>query len=162
MLRRVNAALTNGDQTEIDRSMKWLLALPKLLLRQPRRGGERGQGSGELAARFEAVRQSSWGTLLPLLHRDEVAEKKRRDRKKQQVVREEMDPAEAEARLRKTVLSLVRRGQVGRARRRVGSYGIGTSEIQRSGKLSRQSTHPGATQCQSLCWLAPVLRVYQA
>ena len=124
VLRRVNIALAAGDQTELDRSMKWLLALPKLLLRQPRRGGERGQGSGEVAARFQAVQQSSWGSLLPPLQRDEVAEKKRRDRKKQQVGREEIDPAQEEARLRKTVLSLVRRGQVGRARRRVASYGI--------------------------------------
>ena len=83
VLKRVNLALAAGDQADLDRSMKWLLALPKLLLRQPRRGGERGQGSGEVAARFEAVRQSSWGSLLPPLHRDEVAEKKRRDRKKQ-------------------------------------------------------------------------------
>ena len=124
VLRRVNIALAAGDQTELDRSIKWMLALPKLLLRQPRRGGERGQGSGEVAARFEAVQQSSWGSLLPPLHRDEVAEKKRRDRKRQQVGREELDPAEEEARLRKTVLALVRRGQVGRARRRVASYGI--------------------------------------
>ena len=124
VLRRVNIALAAGDQTELDRSIKWMLALPKLLLRQPRRGGERGQGSGEVAARFEAVQQSSWGSLLPPLHRDEVAEKKRRDRKRQLVGREDLDPAEEEARLRKTVLALVRRGQVGRARRRVTSYGI--------------------------------------
>ena len=124
VFRKVNAGLAGGDQEELDRALKWLLALPKLLLRQPRRGGERGQGSGEVAARFEAVQQSSWGSLLPALHRDEMAERKRKDRRRRQVGRQNADPAEEESKLRKTVLSLVRRGQVGRARRRVASFGI--------------------------------------
>ena len=80
---------------EVDRSLKWLLILPKILLRQPRRGGERGQGSGELAARFQAVQQGSWGSLLPPLQRDELSEDKRRERRKQQVGRE-VDPVAGE------------------------------------------------------------------
>ena len=57
VLRRANLALAGGDEVEVDRSLKWLLALPKLLLRQVKRGGERGQGSGELAARSSATSQ---------------------------------------------------------------------------------------------------------
>lgn len=57
--RRVNLALAAGSQPEVDRTLKWLPALPKLLLREMRWGGQRGQGSGELPARFEAVRQAS-------------------------------------------------------------------------------------------------------
>ena len=121
VLRRVNIAIVSG--IEVDRSLKWLLILPKILLRQPRRGGERGQGSGELAARFQAVQQGSWGSLLPPLQRDELAEDKRRERRKQRVGRE-VDPVAEEEKLRKTVLSLVQRGQVGRARRRVASFGV--------------------------------------
>ena len=129
VLRRTNLAILEGDEVEIDRSLKWLLALPKLLLREPRRGGERGQGSGELAARFEAVQQASWGSLLPLLRRDEEAVRKRRDKRRQgdrRIRRQEehIDPVEAEAKLRKTVLSLIGKGQVGRARRRVVSFGV--------------------------------------
>ena len=124
VLGKVCTALIIDDQADLDRSLKWLLVLPKLLLRQPRRGGARGQGSGEVAARFEAVRQSSWGSLLSFLRRDESAELKRRERKLQQVGKVPADPVEEEAKLRKAVLSLVRRGQVGKARRRVASFGI--------------------------------------
>ena len=53
-----------------------------------------------------------------------MAERKRKDRRRRQVGRQNADPAEEESKLRKTVLSLVRRGQVGRARRRVASFGI--------------------------------------
>ena len=60
---------------------------------------------------------------MPPLHRDETAEGKRRERRKQ-AGRELVDPIGAEERLRKTVLSLVQRGQVGRARRRVASFGV--------------------------------------
>ena len=59
VLRRANLALAAGSQPEVNRALKWLLALPKLLLREPRRGWGLGQGSGELVARFEAVRQGS-------------------------------------------------------------------------------------------------------
>ena len=124
VLGKVVSALSADDQADLDRSLKWLLALPKLLLRQPRRGGEKGQGAGEVAARFEAVQQASWGSLLPLLLRDESAAQRRRERKELQAGKAQPDPAETEARLRKSVLYLVRCGQVGKARRRVASFGI--------------------------------------
>ena len=121
VLRRVNQAVAGGTPEEVTRSLKWLLALPKLLLREPRRGGQRGQGSGEVASRFEAVRESSWGSLLLPLRQEEEKERARRERRDR---RQEDEPGRTEAQLRKTVLSMVSRGQVGKARRRVTSHGV--------------------------------------
>ena len=117
-LARVNLAVYGGTQEQIDRAIKWFLALSKLLLREPRREEQRGQGSGEIAARFEAVREGSWGTLLQLLRPDEEIERSRRERRNREW-RQNVEPVMAKVLLLKTVLSLVSRGQVGRARRRV-------------------------------------------
>ena len=112
---------------ETDRALKWLLVLPSALLREPKRGGQRGQGSGEVARRFEAVRTGDWGTLLSLLKQDDKAEEERRRRKDQQR-RENRgaapDPVKEQKMLRKTVLALISRGQVGKARRRISSHGL--------------------------------------
>jgi len=75
VLQRV---LQAEGETELTRALKWFLALPKLLLREPKRGGKKGQGTGEVQARFESVREGNWGTLLTLLRRDEELERRRR------------------------------------------------------------------------------------
>ena len=79
VLARVNLAVLGGTQEQIDRSLKWFLALPKLLLRELRRGGQQGQGTGEISSKFEALREGNWGTLLQLLRRDEEVERMRRE-----------------------------------------------------------------------------------
>ena len=119
VLRRIDQADTD---ISMRRALKWMLVLGKLLLREPRRGGRRGQGSGELAARFEMVREGNWGGLLPLLKRDEDAEKRRKDSSRR--TRVVPDPAKEKAIRRKTVLALISRGKVGMARRRVTSNGL--------------------------------------
>ena len=50
VLRRIEQA---DSEVSERRALKWFLVLPKLLLREPRRGGRRGQGSGEVRTRFE-------------------------------------------------------------------------------------------------------------
>ena len=123
ILTRVNQALVRGDADQTNRALKWLLLLPKLLLRKPSRGGQRGQGSGEISSRFEAVRERNWGALLPSLGKDEKAERQRRE-KRSRKGRGGVDAAGKEAKLRKTVLGLVSRGLVGRARRMATSHGL--------------------------------------
>ena len=123
ILTRVNQATAGGQEDQIDRALKWLLVLPKLLLRKPRRGGQRGQGSGQISSRFEAVRERNWGSLLPGLEKDEDTERQRR-RKSSRRARDGVDNARQEAQLRKTVLELVSRGMVGRARRLATSHGL--------------------------------------
>ena len=118
VLRKVQQA---GSEEETTRALKWLLALPKLLLREPKRGGRKGQGTGELSARFEAVRTENWGLLLVFLKKDEESERKRRDNRGTADV--PRNPLQEKARTRKTVLSLISRGQVGKARRRIISHG---------------------------------------
>ena len=79
VLRRLRQA--GGDQ-EITRALKWFLALPKLLLREPKRGGQKGQGTGEVAARFESVREGNWGNLLVLLKKDEDLEQRHQNNRR--------------------------------------------------------------------------------
>ena len=122
-LTRVNQALAAGVEDQVNRALKWLLALPKLLLRKPRRGGQRGQCSGELASRFEAVRERSWGSLLKPLKQDEDAERRRRGRRVRNG-RTDIDAQKEKAQLRKAVLGLVSRGMVGKARRLATSHGL--------------------------------------
>ena len=50
VLRRIEQA---DSEVSERRALKWFLVLPKLLLREPRRGGRRGKGSGEVRTRFE-------------------------------------------------------------------------------------------------------------
>ena len=123
ILRRVNQALIGGDANQVNRALKWLLLLPKLLLRKPSRGGQRGQGSGEISSRFEAVRERNWGSLLPSLEKDEKAERQRREKNSRRE-RRDVDAVRQEAQLRKTVLGLVSKGLVGRARRLATSFGL--------------------------------------
>ena len=94
--------------------MKWFLALPKLLLRGTRRGGQNGRGSKDFAVRFEAVRENRWGFLLTHFTNDEDYERRRRLRRQGQNRKSE-DPSISKARLRKTVLGLASRGHTGRA-----------------------------------------------
>ena len=119
VLRRV---LQADSEEALTRGLKWLLALPKLLLREPRRN--RGKkSSGEMNSRFEAVREGRWGSLLPFLERDQVAEMRRMEAIRRRGTKKEQ-PAEVRAKLRKTVLSQISRGQVGKARRTARSSGV--------------------------------------
>ena len=45
------------SQTDIaiDRALKWFLILPQALLREPRRGGKKGQNKGEVNSRFDCL-----------------------------------------------------------------------------------------------------------
>ena len=75
-----------GDnQALLARSLKWLLAMGKLLLREPRRAYRKGKGTGELSKKFEALQKGNWGTLLSLCLRDEDIESRRREAKKHDV-----------------------------------------------------------------------------
>ena len=122
VVKRVNMTESAELQT---RALKWLLILPKLLLREPNRGGGRGQGSGEVGRRFEALRERDWAQLLVLLKQDEEAELRRKGRRNDAGrPRGEQEEGKEEAKRLKTALSLIRRGQVGRARRRAGTNGV--------------------------------------
>jgi hypothetical protein len=126
-LHRVMQART---EEELTRHLKWLLVLPKLLLREPRRGGQ-GKGWGEVAARFTAVREENWGLLLKMLEKDEGIERRRREvrrRTRAQGQEQEYDKEEVKAKMRKTVLAKLSRGEVGRARRLAVSPGVANME----------------------------------
>ena len=119
VLRRIEQA---DSEVSERRALKWFLVLPKLLLREPRRRGRRGQGSGEVRTRFEMVKEGNWGGLLPLLKRNEDDERRRKEGVRRQ--RTVPDPVKEKAARRKTVCALIDQGKVGMARRRVTSHGL--------------------------------------
>ena len=112
VLPRVNEAVASGTPDQVT----WAWRCPSYCF-----VSQRGQGSGELARRFEAVREGSWGSLLLPLRQEEEREARRRQEARQG---QEPGPDQMEAQLRKTVLSMVARGEVGRARMRVTSHGM--------------------------------------
>merc|ERR1712082_12564 len=45
-------------------ALKWFLISAQAFLREPRRGGKKGQSRGAVAARFDCWVRGDWGTLL--------------------------------------------------------------------------------------------------
>ena len=127
ILRRLVQA---GNAKDEERAMKWFLVVAKLLLREPKRGGQKGQSSGEVAARFEAVKEGNWGSLLARLKYDEERMEGRRKRRQEQAgeLEQKEETSRTEAKRRNTALHLVSRGQVRRCRRLVVSPGIADME----------------------------------
>ena len=112
-------------EEELSRGLKWFLISPQVLLREPKRGGSRGQSNGQLAARFDSLLRGDWGSLLTLWQADRDALTSRQARSK---VSKKEDSAQSKAKLRKTILSMLARGQIGRAVRRICSHGVASIE----------------------------------
>ena len=113
ILRRVMAAQT---EETLNRGLKWFLLTAQVFFREPKRGGKKGQSNGHLAARFDCLMRGDWGSLLDLWKADKEALESRQGNRRRTQRAE--DPAVSAAKLRKTVLNMLARGQVGRAVRR--------------------------------------------
>ena len=120
ILRRVLEATTEQEQS---RALKWWLLSPQVFLREPKRGGRKGQGNSSVNARFDCLVNGDWGHLLTLLQADKLGKDTKRSGPRQN----EQESSQ-QARLRKTVLTLLARGQVGRAVRRITSHGVASHE----------------------------------
>ena len=121
ILRRLQQATTVEEEI---RALKWFLIAPQAFLREPKRGGKKGQIFSALNARFDCVAREDFGSILALLESDKMAARQNRGRAR----REPDDDITANSKLRKTVLSLLKHGQVGRAVRRICSHGIATMD----------------------------------
>ena len=113
------------SEDQVTRGLKWFLISAQVFLRVPKRGGKKSQGFGEIASRFDCFVRGDWGSLLAMLARDKAALTQRRGRKRQ---KGRGDPSQESAKLRKTVLAFLSRGQVGRAVRRICSHGMASME----------------------------------
>ena len=118
IFRKLQQASTAEEEI---RALKWFLIAPQAFLREPKRGGKKGQIFSALNARFDCVARGDFGTILALLESDKAAARQRRGRARRD---QGEDDITAKAKLRKTVLSLLKRGQIGRAVRRICSNGI--------------------------------------
>ena len=118
ILRRILAA---QSEEKVNQGLKWFLVAAQLFFREPKRGGKKGQSNGKIAFRFDCLGRGDWGSLLFQLVADRAAAAGRQPVRKR---KERDDPAISAARLRKTVLSMLARGQVGRAVRRICSNGV--------------------------------------
>jgi hypothetical protein len=74
ILRRLQQASTHQEET---RALKWFLIAPQAFLREPRRGGKKGQSNSAICARFDSVVRDDWGTVIALLQADKAALKQR-------------------------------------------------------------------------------------
>ena len=118
ILRRILAA---QSEEKVNQGLKWFLVAAQLFFREPKRGGKKGQSNGKIAFRFDCLGRGDWGSLLSQLVADRAAAAGRQPVRKRKEID---DPAISAARLRKTVLSMLARGQVGRAVRRICSNGV--------------------------------------
>ena len=118
ILRRILSAQSEED---VSRGLKWFLIAAQLFFREPKRGGKKGQSNGKLAQRFDCLGRDDWGSLLAQLEADKASANGRQSGKKR---KQGEDSALSAARLRKTVLAMLARGQVGRAVRRICSNGV--------------------------------------
>ena len=110
-------------EENLTRALKWFLILPQALLRQSKRGGKKGQGAAWVSAKFQAIVNEDWGSLLHMLESDKEANRKREEERRR---RRRRNPGQGQDRdrQRETVLNLVAKGQVGRAARRISSHGV--------------------------------------
>ena len=135
ILRRLQQATSEEEEA---RALKWFLIAPQAFLREPKRGGKKGQIFSALNTRFDCVVRGDFGSILQLLESDKLAARHNRGR----VRRGADDDTTARAKLRKTILSLLKRGQIGRAVRRICSHGIASmddAEVQ----AALQAKYPG-------------------
>ena len=83
-------------EEEENRALKWFLLAPQLFLREPKRGGTKGQGHAAINARFEAARAGNWGELMAMMvqDREELAlQSRNRENRTEDKEQEEGGPA---------------------------------------------------------------------
>ena len=119
ILRRV---LVAESEEEINRGLKWFLASAQVFFREPKRGGKKGQSNGQIALRFDCLTRGDWGSLVTQLVSDKAVQTGTGRQATRKV--KQRDPATETAKLRKTVLAMLSRGQIGRAVRRICSHGV--------------------------------------
>ena len=78
ILRRLHAANTEEEET---RALKWFLIAPQAFLREPRRGGKKGQSNSAISARFDCVVREDLGSVLALLQADKDVYRQRGGRR---------------------------------------------------------------------------------
>ena len=101
-------SVVNKNDEAVYRSLKILLFLPQLLLRQTGRGGKPGQGGPRLAARFDLALQGDWSTLVDQWK----ADLQRLDRKESSNSNGSA-PTQSDEKLREQVLQKLSEGQLG-------------------------------------------------
>ena len=120
-LRRLEEATS---EAELTRALQWWQLLPQAFLRQSKRGGQKGQGAAQIAARFQAALEGDWGRVIDQLEADKVAEEGRQEARR---LRGGHGP-ETEEKKREVVMGKVTRGQVGKAAARIVSPGLASVE----------------------------------
>ena len=126
ILREVLRSQQAEDQINLDRALKWWLILPAVLLRQAKRGGQAGRNS--VAARFNAIQQGDWGSLIHSYLDDKSKAEERRRRRTHRRAQPEKGEGEIRRHKRKVALSLLAKGQVSKAVARLTSHGVASTD----------------------------------
>ena len=119
--------MTAQTEEQLDRGLKWLLIYPQATLRMAKRSGRKGQGQAMVASRFQAIMEGDWGRLLEMLSVDRLQEERNQVRRRRAARAQGLQEEDMEKK-REVVLGLASRGQVGRAARRISSFGVASLE----------------------------------
>ena len=118
--QRFQDAAEQQNQKDVERALKWFLAIPHMLLATPPRGGKAGQQL--VKRRFDCIVASDYGRLIELFKSDrEVVTLKNEKRKK--IVSQKQGGEDPEKRTRNAI-SLISQGMISKAANRMTSFGV--------------------------------------
>ena len=119
-LRRWREAASEYDK---ETALLWILFWAQCLQRKPSRGGR--QGRVEIANRYNCVLEEDWSGLVERWLKDKLKRKEKSDRRGTFSRRSDDHEQKEIAKQRRTVISLIEAGQLGKAMGRVTSFGLG-------------------------------------
>ena len=118
--QRFQDAAEQQNQRDIERALKWFLALPHMLLASPPRGGKAGQQL--VKRRFDCIVAEDYGRLIEIFKSDrEVVTLKNEKRKN--IVSQRQGGEDPEKKTRNAI-SLISRGLISKAANRMTSFGV--------------------------------------
>ena len=118
--QRFQDAAEQQNQKDVERALKWFLAMPHMLLATPPRGGKAGQQL--VKRRFDCIVASDYGRLIELFKSDrEVVTLK--NEKRRNIVSQKQGGEDPEKRTRNAI-SLISRGMISKAANRMTSFGV--------------------------------------
>ena len=119
-LRRWRKAATEHDA---ETALLWILFWAQCLQRKPSRGGR--QGRVEIASRYNCVLEEDWDGLVERWLKDKQKRGEKAAGRSMSSKRSEDHEQKEIAKQRRTVISLIEAGQLGKAMGRVTSFGLG-------------------------------------
>ena len=121
-MARVMREIQNAESDlALERGLKWFLILPKAVFREGKRGGKAGRGL--INQRMNCLVRGDWSSLLDLLVKD-VRQINQEDRRRMGAKKTNEDAKKEKEKKKAVALSLLAKGQIRKAVRRMTSHGV--------------------------------------